>query len=83
MAKKQYKAVHRIMVRPKPPEYHEPGTVFLMEEKEGERLVSLGAAKAYEAKEETPNKPAAKKAPTSKKADKPAADEGGHEDLVG
>lgn len=54
MPKKQYKAIHRIMLKPKPAKYAEPGSLFQIEEKEGARLVKLGAAVLDDRKADTP-----------------------------
>lgn len=78
MAKKQYKAVHRIMHKASPPAYHEPGTVFMMEEKDAAVLVSLGAAVVDDVKP-TPEKKAPKKEAKATEPDAPSEDE----DLVG
>jgi hypothetical protein len=54
MAKKSYKAIHKILLsagkgRSGKAEYAEPGSFFQMEEADGAKLVKLGAAKLSEA----------------------------------
>lgn len=51
MAQKAYVAVHRIMTKAKPPTYVDAKAPFLMDEKEGDRLVGLGAATRDESAE--------------------------------
>ena len=76
MAKVKFVAVHRIMVKAKPPTYIEPTTEFMMEEKDGEALVRLGAAtKPAVVEAEKP----AKKAAPAKKTEEPVD---GDDDLV-
>lgn len=72
MAKKTYIAVHNILLSPNPPKYAEPGTRFMIEEKEGERLLGLGAVKNVKNvkdDEEAPAKKAPAKKASAKKAD--------------
>lgn len=77
MAKKKYTAVHNLLLDQKTGKYAAPGTSFLMEEKDGDKLVGLGAAIRAEEEKKASTKKAAPRKP-----DADAGDGDGDGDLV-
>lgn len=74
MAKKQYRAINRILLKAgrgsSGAEYAEPKSLFQIEEGEGERLVKLGAAEPYKKqKGEEPEQKAPEKKPDAGMSD--------------